>query len=144
MAGDELLLAGIRWLHGLAAVAWIGTIFYELIVLVPRVMEELPPATRGRIESGRREIEQASLIAFLITGAVLTFDRLSRTGADPRYVATLGLKIVLAVAMFLVAGRARRAAGDQRVRALRWQAALGATIVFLAAVLKSLFERATA
>jgi hypothetical protein len=57
-------------------------------------------------------------------------------------VALLGLKLVLAIAMFQGAFRYRRADGARRVAGLRWVGGLGLLIVFLAAVLKWIYERA--
>jgi uncharacterized membrane protein len=142
VAGSELLLVLIRWLHSLAAVAWIGALFYELLAVPPDVAAQLPKSALGRMRVARAEIAQASLVAFLATGAVLTFDRLSQTGADTAYVGVLALKILLSIAMFQVAFRTRDAEGRQRAEALRWLAMLGGAILLLAALLKSLFELA--
>jgi putative copper export protein len=140
-AGDALLVL-IRWLHGLAAVAWIGSIMYELLVIPGNLADQLPSSAIDRMRAARTEIAQASLFTFLATGAVLTFDRLSQTGADTAYVGTLALKIALSIAMFQVAFRARDAVGNPRVQALRGLAGLGGVILLLAALLKTLFERA--
>jgi len=137
----DLLLVLIRWLHGLAAVAWIGAILYELIVIPGDLLTKLDVATRERMRLARAEVTQASLVAFLTTGAVLTFDRLSRAGADGAYVGVLALKVALSVAMFQIAFRSRAAGGAERTVALRWLAILGVLILLLAALLKTLFER---
>ena len=79
---------------------------------------------------------------FLVSGALLTFERLSRGAAGSTYVWLLVLKIVLALAMFQVAFRIRGARGARRVSNLRWQAGLGIAIVLLATVLKWIYERA--
>ncbi len=141
MPSGDLLLVLIRWLHGVAAVAWIGAILYELLVLPDDVLVNLGGSTRERVRLARTEITQASLVAFIATGAVLTFDRLSRAGADGAYVGVLALKVGLAVAMFQIAFRNRATVGATRTFALRWLTILGVLIMLLAALLKALFER---
>jgi hypothetical protein len=89
-----------------------------------------------------REIVQAAIVVFLVSGAILTFERLSRGAAGTTYVTLLGLKILLSVAMFQVGFRFRGARGPRRVTGLRIMAALGTVIVLLATVLKWLYERA--
>jgi hypothetical protein len=142
VAGGDALLVLIRWLHGLAAVAWMGSIFYELLVIPGNAADQLPNTVVDRMRAARVEIAQASLVAFLATGVVLAFDRLSQTGANTAYAAVLALKIALSIAMFQIAFRTRDASGTARFEALRWLAAIGGLIMLLAALLKSLFERA--
>ena len=142
MDATELLLIATRWLHTIAAVIWIGAVFFELLALRPAFGGDLPPAADATVASVTREIVQSSLIVFLASGAILTFDRLSSRAATTTYVMILVLKVVLAVVMFQLAFRLRRAAGSRRLVGLRWMAALGLAILFLAALLKSIYERA--
>jgi hypothetical protein len=89
-----------------------------------------------------REIVQTALIVFLVSGAILTVDRLSRGAAGTPYAVLLFVKIALSVVMFQVGYRLRGARGRRRLRGLQVMTALGLTIVFLATVLKWLYERA--
>lgn len=139
MDATDLLLVAMRWLHSLAAVAWIGSIIHQLLVDPSRAGSAPGDAAAGVVA---KEIVETSLVVFLITGAILTFDRLSRGAAGTDYVVLLGLKVVLAVVMFQMAFRFRRATGRARTLGLRWQAGLGVTILLLAALLKSIYERA--
>jgi uncharacterized membrane protein len=138
----DVLLVAARWLHGLAAVVWIGAAMFELLVIWPAFEGGLPDGLRTTLDAASREIVQTALAVFLLSGAILTFERLTHNAAGPTYVALLGLKLVLAVAMFQVAFRFRRATGQRRIVGLRSVAALGLLILFLAAVLKSIYERA--
>lgn len=142
MEATELLLVAIRWLHALAAVVWIGGVLFELVALGPSFGEALPATTRTTLDEMMREIVQTGLIVFLISGAILTFERLSHRAVGSTYVALLAVKILLSVAMFQVAFRFRRATGDRRVLGLRWVAGFGLAILFLASLLKSIYERA--
>lgn len=138
----DVLIVTMRWLHSAAAVVWIGAAIFELFVLLPAFDGSLPEGVRDTVDGAMREIVQTSLVVFLVSGAILTFERLSRGAAGTVYVSLLGLKIVLAIAMYQVAFRFRRASGRRRVLGLRWVSSLGLVIVLLAAGLKWIYERA--
>jgi hypothetical protein len=138
----DLLLVAMRWLHAVAAIVWIGAIWFELFVALPAFESSPPPGILARFDAAMREIVQTALIVFLLSGAILTFERLSRGAAGTAYVALLALKIVLAVVMFQVGFRFRGARGLRRLRGLQAMAVLGLVIVLLATILKSLYERA--
>ena len=148
----DILLLLMRWLHAMAAVVWVGAICFELFVVLPAWpyaeggtpdAEGGPPdAMLARFDATMREVVQTALVVFLVSGAMLTFERLSRGAADTAYALTLGLKVILSVVMFQIGFRFRSARGPRRVRGLRIMAAFGLVIVFLATVLKWLYERA--
>ena len=138
----DVLIVAMRWLHSAAAIVWIGAAVFELLVLLPGYGGSLPPPVRDAVDGAMREVVQTSLVVFLVSGAILTFERLSRGAAGPTYVGLLGLKLVLAIAMYQVAFRFRRAEGGRRVLGLRWVVGLGLAIVLLAAALKWIYERA--
>ncbi|MCI0439001.1 MAG: urate hydroxylase PuuD [Chloroflexi bacterium] len=111
-AGDVFLLV-IRWIHLVAAAAWVGGSLFYLVVL--------RPALRKSPESGRivnaaaasefRVLVDTCIFVLLATGAILTLNRLTPGVVGVPYVATLGVKIALAVWMFVLArGRRRRTA----------------------------------
>jgi uncharacterized membrane protein len=141
----DILLLVMRWLHAMAAVVWVGAICFELFVVLPAWPDAEggpPDAMLARFDATMREVVQTALIVFLVSGAMLTFERLSRGAADTTYVLTLGLKVVLSLAMFQVGFRFRSARGPRRARGLRILAVFGMVIIFLATVLKWLYERA--
>jgi hypothetical protein len=138
----DLLLVAMRWLHAMAAIVWIGAIWFELFVAAPAWESGPPLEILARVDAAMREIVQTALVVFLVSGAILTFERLSRGAAGTPYVTLLGLKVVLSIVMFQIGFRFRAARGQQRVRGLRIMAALGLAIVLLATVLKWLYERA--
>ena len=142
MDATDVILLLMRWLHASAAVVWIGAIWFELFVVVP-AWEPGPPAdVLVRFDAAMREIVQTALVVFLVSGVILTFERLSRGAASSTYVTLLGVKILLSVVMFQVGFRFRGARGQSRVRGLQIMAALGLAILLLATVLKWLYERA--
>jgi uncharacterized membrane protein len=138
----DLLLAVMRWLHTSAAIVWIGAVWFELFVVLPALPAREASAVLARFDTASREMVQAALVVFLVSGTILTVDRLSHGAAGPAYAVVLALKIVLAVVMFQVGYRFRGARGERRLRGLRWLLALGLTIVLLAALLKSLYDQA--
>lgn len=142
MDATDVLLVVMRWLHASAAVVWIGAICFELLLVLPALEPAETNAVLASFDAVSREIVQPALIVFLVSGAILTVERLSRGAAGAPYVVTLGVKIVLAVVMFQVGFRFRGARGQRRVRGLRIMAGLGLAIMLLATVLKWLYEQA--
>ncbi|MHB8620750.1 MAG: hypothetical protein ACYDAG_14455 [Chloroflexota bacterium] len=96
----------IRWLHLIAAVAWVGGSIFYLLVIQPVAREQSPTAAwkaaLSGMESRFRELVQLSIVVLLVSGAMLTFDRL-QLEPGPAYVVTLGVKIALALWMFVLA-----------------------------------------
>ncbi|MGE3267583.1 MAG: hypothetical protein AB7P40_02475 [Chloroflexota bacterium] len=138
----DLLLVAMRWLHAMAAIVWVGAICFELLVVQPAWNGNPPTEVLDRFDRAMREIVQTALIVFLVSGAILTFERLSRGAAGSVYVVTLGVKILLSVIMFQVGYQFRGARVPRRTRGLKIMAALGLVIVLLATILKWLYERA--
>ena len=128
----EALLVILRWLHGIAAIVFLG---WSAVLWL-----DGPP--RGDSEQARQRFKEATeltLLVFLATGAVLTFDRLS-LGAGGVYAAVLAVKVLCGAVAYQYAFRWRRiglpvGALDGRIVLM-----FGALTVFLAAVLKGVFD----
>jgi putative copper export protein len=142
VSATDLLLVAMRWLHAVAAIVWVGAICFELFVVLPALDAEQADSIMAKFDAGMREIVQTALIVFLVSGAILTVDRLSRGAAGTPYAVLLFVKIALSVVMFQVGYRLRGARGARRLRGLQVMTGLGLTIVFLATLLKWLYERA--
>ena len=142
MDAAGLLLIATRWLHTVAAVLMLGAVLFELLALRPGPNGGSDAGPTGKLDAANWEIIQTALTVFLISGAILTFERLSRGAAGGYYVVLLGLKLLLTVAMFQIAFRLRGTEGQHRVLKLRWVAGLGLLILLATAVLKSVYERA--
>ena len=100
----------MRWLHALAAAAWVGGSLFYLIVLIPTLkrVPDVPRALSAALGVEFRTVVVTSIIVLVATGAILAFDRL--TEVEPPYAATLGVKVVLSIWMFaLVRDRRRHA-----------------------------------
>ena len=128
----EALLVALRWLHALAAIVFLG---WSAVLWLDGPPRGDQPAARQRF----KEVTELTLLLFLATGAVLTFDRLSR-GAGGVYAGVLALKVMCSVVAYQYAFRWRRmglpvGALDGR---LVW--IFGAASVRLAAVLKGVSD----
>jgi hypothetical protein len=86
-----------------------------------------------------KEVTELTLLVFLATGAVLSFDRLSN-GAGAVYAVVLVAKVVCSVAAYQFAFRWRRAGGAAFDGNGRLVLILGGAAVLLAAVLTEIFE----
>jgi uncharacterized membrane protein len=145
----------VRAVHLLAAAAWVGGSFFYLVVALP-AMRSSASAT-GATELGSIAGQMAALFkrmvtictgVLLLSGAYLTFDRLTTTTLGWPYLSVLALKIVVALCMFALAiylGQsnirrlAKRATRLSKV-APQLTLALGILVFVLGALLNILFE----
>ena len=142
------LIVLIRWFHALAAAAWVGGMVFYVFVLNPALRAADSPqraALTAAVARGFGELTQAAIATTLLTGAVLTFDRLSQPHVIKLYVAALAVKIALSLLMVGLAGglgRRRR----RRPRRPRWLSvpylimALGVLVYLLAVLLQVFFD----
>ena len=156
MSAVDLLLVAMRWAHGMATIIWLGGGAYATLIQGHelRQLDDREVAARlGRAtgDAFGRWVN-AAIIVFIVSGVILTFDRLASRGATLQYGIVLGLKIALALWLFGLAQRIQRRRG-RTVRgpfaavrqalgsplALLW---IGAIVVLLAAILKMLYENA--
>jgi len=128
-------------------VVWVGGSAFYLLAMSP-VAREIEPAARATIDRRFRDLVQLSIVTLVATGAVITFDRLELQ-PGPSYAVTLGIKVALAIWMFVLAqdlaSRGRRriierrlgAEAPQRRGAPSWLVlALGVAVLLLSDVLK--------
>ena len=128
----EALLVLLRWLHAAASIVFLG---WSAVLWL-----DGPP--RGDVAAARqrfKEVTELSLLVLLATGAVLTFDRLSR-GAGGLYAGVLALKVLCAVVAYQFAFRWRRVGLPVGGLDGRVVLIFGTATVLLAAVLKGVFE----
>jgi hypothetical protein len=128
----EALLVVLRWLHAIASIVFLG---WSAVLWLDGPPRGDPDAARTRF----KELTELTLLIFLATGAVLTFDRLSH-GAGGLYAGILALKVLCAVVTYQFAFRWRRVGlpvggVDGRIVLL-----FGAATVLLAAVLKGVYD----
>jgi hypothetical protein len=128
----EALLVVLRWLHGAAAIVFLG---WSAVLWLDGHPRGDAAAARARF----KEVTELSLVVFLATGAVLTFERLS-LGAGGGYAAVLALKVVCSAVAYQYAFRWRRVGLPVGALDGRLVLIFGLAAVFLAAVLKGVFE----
>ena len=162
---SDVFLLLVRWLHLVAAASWVGGGLFYMLVLRPAIRRAGESGDTLAAAVGRefRSLVGLCIAVLVLTGAILTFDRLTSPATDAAYVATLAVKVSLAVIMFVLAHRARRArqaspqpspepatGGMPIVRLARRVSqalsggvlilALGVTVLLLADLLKALYE----
>src|SRR5262245_36885132 len=107
MNAADLLLVAMRWAHGMATIVWLGGGAYSALIQgrqLRQLEDRAAAAEIGRAtgaEFGRWV--NAAMIVFIVSGVILTVDRLSSRGATVEYGIVLALKVGLALWMFGIA-----------------------------------------
>jgi len=152
-AGDWIMLI-VRWAHAIGAVAWIGGSAFFAFVLRPveRANPELVRPILRPLGSVYRELVDISVIAIIVTGIILMFDRLTGNDASTGWFIVLAVKLALAIWMFYLVWHFRQSDFDPTEQPkglgarLSWivgynaMVFFGVIIFFLASVLRVLFE----
>ena len=111
MSVSDVFMLIVRWVHLVAAAAWVGGSIFYLLVLRPalRRSPESSQSINLAAASEFRALVDTSIFVLLATGVILTFNRLTPSVVGVSYVTILGIKIALSVWMFILArGRRRR------------------------------------
>ena len=157
-----VVLVIAQWVHTLAAAFWVGGGLVYLLVIRPANRRAALRRGSGRAEGGGqtladefRGLVDIAVIAMVITGVVLAFDRLTSQHAGVGYAAVLGAKLALTLWMFWLAGvirrrRPRPAASPGATRpgwrqlmdAANQVVIIGVAVFLLSTVMQALFERA--
>jgi len=125
----------VRLAHALAAATWVGGAI--IFVAAPAVAKTVA----GPDGRHARELLRAGVAVFVLTGAIMTVERLGSAPVPPTYFAVLAVKVAAAVWMFAIA----RAAGRRDIQGAdptRRLLTLGLVIYALAMVLRSIYEHA--
>lgn len=153
---DWILLA-IRWIHALAAVAWVGGGIFYVLVLRPALNRAggETSAAMGAIGIEFRGLVNTAIGVLLLTGVILSVSRLTAGTVTIPYVAVLAAKIGLALYMFYAVRFLRRATYPGEPAAARGRLArmrngltgttalpvIGVVIIGLSDLLDALFEQ---
>ena len=144
----DIILLIIRWAHALAAVVWIGGSLFLLLAGRPALRKVDSEGLVGRALAVEfRPIVATAIAVLIISGVILTVDRLTSDAAGLAYTAVLVAKIVLAVYAFVIAWllprrREQRAGGvSSAVLGPTALTIVGVIVIGLADVLTWLFER---
>ncbi len=110
MSAGEVFLLAVRWVHAIAAVAWVGGSIFYLLVLRPAIRSST--GSHGPLLSAAgkefRTLVNACIAVLVATGAILAFDRLTENVVGSPYAVTLAIKSVLSVWMFMQVQSERR------------------------------------
>ena len=141
----------VRVAHILAGATWVGGSIMYLLVVIPALRVAGPaPAIAAKIAVLFKQMVNVCVWVLLLTGAYLTFDRLTQTTLGLPYLIVLGCKIALALVMFLLAFYI----GQSNIRRLakrtthfskaapQLMLALGILVFLLGGVLNQLFQAA--
>ena len=117
MSVSDVFLLVVRWVHLVFAAAWVGGSIFYLLVLRPaqrRSVEGNTASVRSVLAGAATEFKglvDTCIFVLLVTGVILTANRLTPGAVGTAYVVVLGVKIALSVWMFLLSrGRRRRTA----------------------------------
>ena len=139
----------VRTAHLLAAAAWVGGSILYLVVVLPALRSGGPaPAVAAQVAALFRRLTNICIGVLLLSGAFMVFDRLTQTALGLPYLIVLCLKIVSAIAMFILAiylGQSNiRRLAKRSTRfskaAPQLMLALGIVVFLLGALLNQLFE----
>jgi putative copper export protein len=95
LSGGDVLLVLVRTAHLLAAAAWVGG------AIAYAVSGRPPPGAGARPFAW---VVRVCSWALILSGAAMVVDRLVVAETSPLYLGGLGLKVGLAIAMFVLAG----------------------------------------
>lgn len=102
----DILTLAVRWVHAISSVMWIGGSVFYLVVLRPALRDAdksggMPSRLVSRLVALHfREWVHVSMIALLVSGAILTFDRLTEPTVSALYIGALAAKIAIAFWLF--------------------------------------------
>ena len=146
-----IILLIIRWAHALAAVVWIGGSLFMLLAGRPALRTADASGLVGRaLATEFRPIVVTAIAVLIVSGVILTVDRLTSDAAGMAYTTVLVAKILLAVYAFIVAWlqpRRRDRPSGGIAGAMTGPVALtiaGVLVIGLADILTWLFEKGLA
>jgi putative copper export protein len=139
----------VRAVHTVAGAAWVGGSLMYLFVVLPALRLGGPaPAVAAQVAGLFKRLSNICIGALLLSGAYLTFDRLTQTTLGLPYIVVLLFKLSGALAMIILSAYmgqsavrrlAKRSTRFSRV-APQLLVALGILVFVLGALLNTLFE----
>jgi len=105
----ETLLFLAKWLHGIAAVTWIGGSIFYFIVLTPFLSKgEIHGVLARGIARGFGSLVRLCIGVLVLTGSVIMLNALTSSHMNSEYIVTLVFKLVLSITMFYLVWRQGR------------------------------------
>jgi len=104
----------MQFLHGLAAVVWIGGTLFYVLVMKPTLQGAMPDSftqyTRQMATAFKGWVS-LSITLLLVTGISLTAWRLTSHNISLTYIAILAIKVLIATIMFIIVTRGSSSQG---------------------------------
>ena len=105
----EITFLLIKWIHGIAAVSWVGGNIFYFTVLTPLITKgEISGNLSRNIAKGFGILVRICIGILVITGSIIMLDALTSPHVNSQYIATLLLKISFSIAMFYFVWRQGR------------------------------------
>jgi len=103
----EGFLLLVIWLHGMAAVAWIGGSILYIVAIRPVQKSHVGSGDIPNFESLSlfRSLVDICIVILIVTGVILLFNKLSDSSTGGLYLSVLALKVGLSLWMFAIARR---------------------------------------
>ena len=98
-----LVLLAIRTVHAIAAAVWVGGGIVLLVAIMPALLDaegDRPAKLAAGLAARFGRVAGGAIGVFVITGGVLTFERLAQPGVTAAYGAVLGFKVALSFLAF--------------------------------------------
>lgn len=139
----------VRVAHTVAAAAWVGGSIMYLLVVIPALrLGGATAVVAANIANLFKRMVNICIGVLLLSGAYLTFDRLTQTTLGLPYLIVLVLKITGAIGLFVLAlyiGQSNIRRLAKRTTRLsqvapQFMLALGILVFILGAILNQLFE----
>ena len=155
-------MVAMRWLHILAAAAWVGGSIFFFAVLRPALRGSSGGPLLARLAGQEfRQMVDVAIWVLLVSGVIISVDRLTSGHSTPTYGVVLALKIAFSLWMFGLVWFRRRSSSTMppeeaarnptllsRVASVLTPTnlilALGILVLLLAEVLGYLFEQSMA
>jgi len=144
----SVLFVIVRVAHIIAGAVWVGGSVMYLVVVIPALrLGGATPVVVGNVANLFKRMVNICIGVLLLTGAYLTFDRLTQTTLGMPYLVVLGLKLVGAIGLFVLAfyiGQSNIRRLAKRTTRLpkvapQLMLALGILVFILGAILNQLF-----
>jgi uncharacterized membrane protein len=150
---NAILFIGLRWVHSVAAISWVGGGIFYLLILKP-FLGSYPNIKEAQIAANFRGLVSLAMAVLLISGAILTFERLTSGFIGTSYVVVLFTKITIAAYMFYLvrfvkSGLLKKNDSISRPKPRGWISlvtgnpavvVMGLVVFLLADVLSAIFE----
>ena len=104
MSITDIFLVIVRWIHLISSAAWVGGSLFYIAVLRPALRRSPEPSKwiNAATATEFRVLVDTSILLLLVTGVILTFERLTHGIAGIPYAAVLSIKIAMSIWMFIV------------------------------------------